>query len=172
MSPDRKSCPRRVSNVLLPLVRALAGVWLLLFASAAATSQAALQFDVFLGYDGIVPEASWFPIVCEVKNDGPGFTATVEIEAGTYNQGQTRRLVVELPTGTLKRFVVPVFASSRGYSTWDLRLLDERGKVRAEQLGQRPRRQLARGTPLVGAITRTAGGTPVLKPVLPQSPEL
>jgi hypothetical protein len=27
---------------------------------------AALQFDVFLGYDGVVPEASWFPVVCEV----------------------------------------------------------------------------------------------------------
>jgi len=53
---------------------------LLVFWSEAATPPPAnLQFDVFLGYDGIVPEASWFPVICEIKNDGPGFTATIEI---------------------------------------------------------------------------------------------
>src|SRR5574340_1133382 len=68
--------------------------------------EAALQFDVFLGYDWIVPQASWFPVVCEIKNDGPPFVGTVEVDGGRFNQGQTRRAVVELPTGTLKRFVV------------------------------------------------------------------
>ena len=34
-----------------------------------ATADAALQFDVFLGYDFVVPEATWFPVVCEIKND-------------------------------------------------------------------------------------------------------
>jgi hypothetical protein len=144
----------------------------LMLCAAALTSQAALQFDVFLGYDGIVPEASWFPIVCEVKNDGPSFTAMVEVTPGNYNQGQVRRLMVELPTGTLKRFVLPVFSTTRGYSSWDVRLLDERGKVRAEQPGLRPRKQVAAGTPVVGALTRTAGGTPTLRPILPQQAEL
>jgi hypothetical protein len=131
-----------------------------------------LQFDAFLGYGGVVPEASWFPIVCEVKNDGPTFVATVELTAGSYSPGQTLRMVVELPTGTLKRFVLPVFSSARNYATWDVRLLDERGKIRAEQLNLRPTRLALRATSLVGAIPRTAGGTPVIKPISLQSAEL
>lgn len=168
--PKREGQQRLFARTGCGAVRVFAVLYLILLVGLSA--QAALQFDVFLGYDGIVPEASWFPVVCEVKNDGPSFTGTVEIEGGSYSQGQTRRLVVELPTGTLKRFVIPVFAASRGYSSWDVRLLDERGKVRSEQLGLRPRRQLSRGTPLVGALARTASGTPVIKPVLAQSPEL
>ena len=65
---------------------------LVLFCIAASHARAALQFDVFLGYEGIIPEASWFPVVCEIKNDGPSFTGTVELDSGVYNQGQTRRL--------------------------------------------------------------------------------
>ncbi len=81
---------------------------LLALCGGAESARAALQFDVFLGYDGIVPEASWFPMVCEVKNDGPTFTGTVELTSD--NQSQTRRMTVELPTGTLKRLVLPVFS--------------------------------------------------------------
>lgn len=134
-------------------------------------ARAALQFDTFIGYDGFVPEASWFPIVCEVKNDGPSFTGTVEVKGGN-NQDQTLLMTVELPTGTLKRFVLPVFASGRGYSSWDVRLLDERGKVRSEQLGLRARKQLSHGTPLLGALPRTPGGTPIIKPVQAQGSDL
>src|SRR5260370_41162508 len=96
-------------------------LFLFLFISAAESLRAVLQFDAFLGYDGIVPEASWFPIVCEVKNDGPSFTGTVEVKGGG-NQEQTLLMTVELPTGTLKRFVLPVFSSGRGYASWDVRL--------------------------------------------------
>ena len=77
------------------------------------SARAAIQFDVFLGYDGLVPEASWFPVVCEIKNDGPSFTGVVELNSGSYNQGQTRRVVVELPTGTLKRFTLPAFSTMK-----------------------------------------------------------
>ena len=55
---------------------------------------------MFPGYDGIVPEATWFPFVCEIKNDGAAFTGVIEVSAGQLNGGQTRRVVVELPTGT------------------------------------------------------------------------
>jgi hypothetical protein len=129
------------------------------------------QFDVFLGYDWIVPEASWFPVVCEVKNDGPAFNGVIELSGGNYNQGPTHRLNVELPTGTLKRFVVPLFSTSRGFSSWDVRLLDERGRVRGEQIGVRARKQVSSGTPVVGSLARTAGGNPLLSAVAPQSPE-
>ncbi len=145
---------------------------LALWSEAATPPPANLQFDVFLGYDGIVPEASWFPVVCEVKNDGPSFVGTVEVMPGNYNQGQTRRAVVELPTGTLKRFVIPVFSTTRGFASWDVRLVDERGKVRGEQSGLRPRKQIGANTPLLGALPRTASGTPMVRAVLPQLAEL
>src|SRR6266478_1291644 len=97
-------------------------------------SSAALQFDVFLGYDGVIPEATWFPVVCEIKNDGPSFNGVIELNGGSLNQGQVQKVEVELPTGTLKRLVIPVFSATRGFNTsWDVRLLDERGKVRYEQ---------------------------------------
>ncbi|HSU54349.1 MAG TPA: hypothetical protein VLT36_09840 [Candidatus Dormibacteraeota bacterium] len=160
----------RAGNVFVQLLKAL---WLLsILIASAISSQAALQFDVFPGYDGIIPEAAWFPIVCEIKNDGPSFNGIIEVTPGNYNQGQMRRVVVELPTGTLKRLVIPIFSSTRGYSTWDVRLLDERGKMRAEQPGLRATKQLAAGTPLMGSLTRTAGGTPSLKPILPQQSEM
>jgi len=142
------------------------------FGGGALTCRAAIQFDVFLGFDGIVPQACWFPVMCEVKNDGPAFRGTVELDGGRYNQDQVRRAVVELPTGTLKRFVIPVFSSSRGFGSYDVRLLDERGRVRAEQTGLQARRHIASNTPLVGALVRTPTGTPVLKPILPQEAAL
>lgn len=135
-------------------------------------SRAALQFDVFLGYDGIVPEASWFPVVCEVKNDGPTFTGVIEVNGGNWNPGQTRRIFVELPTGTLKRLTIPVFSSARYQSSWDVRLIDEQGRARAEQLGVRPRLQLASGVPLVGALPRSATGMPQLRKIKAQDPDL
>jgi hypothetical protein len=146
-------------------VRAL---WLPAFCAGALASRAALQFDVFLGYDWIVPQASWFPVVCEIKNDGPPFVGTVEVDGGRFNQEQTRRAVIELPTGTLKRFVIPVFATAGSFGTWDVRLLDERGKLRAEQTSLRAKRQIASYAPLVGALARTPGGMPVIRPILPQ----
>jgi hypothetical protein len=145
---------------------------LFLLCGGALTGQAALQFDVFLGYDGIVPEASWFPVVCEVKNDGPTFMGTVELEAGVGNQGQLQRIVIELPTGTLKRFVIPVFSTTRNYSSWDIKLYDERGKMRADQPGLRARKQTSADTPVIGSLPRTANGAPVLRAILPQQSEL
>jgi hypothetical protein len=137
----------------------------------ALSGHAAMQFDVFLGYDGVVPEGSWFPVICEIKNDGPNFVGVVEISGGQFNAGQTRRLVVELPTGTLKRIDIPVFSSARYQSSWDVRLLDERGKVRAEQMGVRPKREAAAGTVLIGALPRTATGVPELRSTVAQNTE-
>jgi hypothetical protein len=69
---------------------------------------------------------------------------------------------VELPTDTVKRFVVPVYSPGASYA-WSARLLDERGKLRApEVLGLRVRRQHQWLCPLAGAVTRTAAGMPTL----------
>jgi len=106
---------------------------LLVCMGGAEALRGAPQFDVFLGYDGIVPEGSWFPVACEIKNDGPSFMGVVEVSSAGYGQrqGQVQQVLVELPTGTLKRLFIPVFSSSRAWSSWDVKLLDERGRVRA-----------------------------------------
>ncbi|MDB6112988.1 MAG: hypothetical protein JWR69_4738, partial [Pedosphaera sp.] len=145
---------------------------LVLLGSLTLSARAALQFDVFLGYDGVVSEASWFPVVCEVKNDGPSFNGTIEVSSGSFNQNQTRRMVVELPTGTLKRLVIPVFSSARYQSRWDVRLLDERGRVRAEQLAVQPKRQLSARTVVMGALPRSAGGVPVIRQILSRETDI
>jgi hypothetical protein len=165
------ACEEQFPKSRFRQLRLLSGKWLVafflvLFLGATGRLNAALQFDVFLGYDDIVPEASWFPVICELKNDGPAFVGIVEVSPGSFSQGQIRRATVELPTGTLKRLNIPVFSTTRGYTTWDVRLLDERGKVRAEKIGMRPTKQLPAGTPLMGAITRKLGGKPTIKPVL------
>jgi hypothetical protein len=172
MNPEHSFCRMRLAGAFSWQLALRLSAWLLLAAGGLGSGRAALQFDVFLGYDGVVPQASWFPIVCEVKNDGPTFTATVEVEGGNYNQSQTRHMVVELPTGTLKRFTIPVFSSARSMSSWDVRLLDERGKVRAEQPNLRPTKEVAIGTPIIGSLSRGAGWTPPIKPILPQHSEM
>jgi hypothetical protein len=132
---------------------------------------AAIQFDVFLGYgsqptgmDGLVRESGWFLVGCEVHNSGPSFDAVFELGPGQFGRGQTRRFAIELPTNTRKRFSIPVFASAGYYSTWDARLLDERGRVRAEWTGLRPR-AVGWETLLMGALPRTFGGLPQFPPL-------
>ncbi len=69
-------------------------------------------------------------------------------------------MTVELPTNTRKRFVLPVFGSAGNYASWNARLLDERGKVRAEHSGLRARQDLGWDSVLLGALPRTFGGLP------------
>ncbi|MGA2557626.1 MAG: hypothetical protein ABSG04_15265, partial [Verrucomicrobiota bacterium] len=143
------------------LVLPLAGA--LLLALAAPASQAAgLRFDVFLGYNNLVPDEGWFPITCEIQNDGPGFNGIIEVNASDIGRGQVRRVKVDLPTGTLKRVVIPVFTAAR---SWDVRLLDERGKVRDEQI-RMSAKLTSHELPLVAGLCRTVQGLPTF-PELP-----
>ena len=144
-------------GLVLPLAAAL------LLALAAPASQAAgLRFDVFLGYNNLVPDEGWFPITCEIQNDGPGFNGIIEINASQMDRGQIRRVKVDLPTGTLKRVVIPVFTAAR---SWDVRLLDERGKVRAEDT-RLTAKLTSHELPLVAGLCRTVQGLPTF-PELP-----
>ena len=144
--------------------------FLLALAGMAPSSQAFLQFDVFLGYGDVVPEAGWFPVICEIKNDGPEFNAVIEISAAQFNQSQTRQVPVQLPTNTKKRIVIPVFSVSR-YGAWNFRLLDEKGKSRQEQLNLRPKKQIAAGTPLLVALSRSVAGVPPFPQIKTSQPD-
>ncbi len=139
---------------------------LALWAGLVTTARAELkQFDVFLGYDGIVREANWFPVACEINNDGPGFNAIFELTNDRSAGGQTRQVVLELPSNTHKRFVIPVFASGGRYASWSARLLDERGKVRAEKINLRAKGDVTSDSILLGALSRTFSGLPTLPEV-------
>lgn len=130
----------------------------------APLSVRALQFDVFLGYgnDGVVREANWFPVTCEINNDGPAFTGVVELGSANTGSDNVRRFVVELPTDTRKRIVIPVFAAGGRFQTWNARLLDERGKSVAAQEDIRAGIGMAWDAPLMGALSRTFPGSPRL----------
>jgi hypothetical protein len=128
----------------------------------------AVRFDVFLGHDQIVPEASWFPITFEVFNDGAPFMGLVEVTPGQYDSSHTRIMAVELPTGTLKRFTIPAFSSGRYIGGWNARLLDDRGKVRGEQQNLRVRQITPWQMPLFAAVSRVAPSVPKVKPSQPE----
>jgi hypothetical protein len=151
-----------------PVMRLLC-LWLIVFLATIFTARAAIRFDVFAGYgvEHIVPQATWFPITCEIMNDGAAFVGTIEITSANSSEGQVRRLTVELPPGTLKRVFIPVFSSARYQRSWNVRLLDERGKLRAEQsgVGPNPGRQLSAIATVIGAFPRTAAGMPVIRPI-------
>jgi hypothetical protein len=164
--------PRRIAHrpMQIAVTKILErGRWLSLLTLGAllitTSGRAELQFDVFLGYDGTVREASWFPIVCEIRNSDAPFTGVIEVTPSGYGKGQSQRMVVELPTGTLKRVVIPAFATSRYQTLWDVRLIDERGRVRQEQVALRPQRQIGWEVRLVGALPRTAAGGVSLLPI-------
>ena len=63
-----------------PVMRLLC-LWLVVFLAAIFSARAAIRFDVFAGYgvEHIVPQATWFPITCEIMNDGAAFVGTIEI---------------------------------------------------------------------------------------------
>ncbi|MEI7732294.1 MAG: hypothetical protein WCO56_22155 [Verrucomicrobiota bacterium] len=142
------------------------GRWLLIclllcLGTLAAPAASLKQFDVFIGYDGVLPEGNWFPVTCEVANDGPTFEAVFELTAGGFKQSQVRRLRLELPTGTMKRFVIPVFNSTRYNSTWNATLYDSKGNKRAEMRDIRVRKVTGSKAPVLGAIVRSMTSLPV-----------
>ena len=158
--------PKKVTLRMSP-IRMVWGAWaaaaLLLLGAVAAPG--ALQFDVFGGYDDIIPDRSWFPIACELNNDGPPFNAIIEVSTGSLNGSATRRIPVDLPSNTRKRVFIPVFSSS---SSWQVRLLDEGGRVLGEQTVQRDYKPALRNFPIVAGLARNVGGLPAFPEIKAQ----
>ena len=140
---------------------ALALTGLALPLRAQLTSTDLPQFDVFVGFDSIVPEADWFPVVCEVRNEGPAFNAIFELRDNTFGGGLVRQVAIELPTGTLKRFSFPLFAGSRYGSQFSASLRDESGRVVAQQPNINPRFNIGWQSHLLGAIPASSAAMPV-----------
>jgi hypothetical protein len=133
---------------------------------------AAIQFDVFVGYDGITREASWFPVAIEVHNDGPSFNGVIELSSSQFGGEPDRRIPIELPTNTRKRLIVPMFASGgRSSGQWDARLLDANRKQRADRPGIQVR-SLDWQTVMLGALPRSFAGTPSFPKIKANRPEM
>jgi len=118
------------------------------------------QFDVFVGFDGVVTEANWFPVVCEVRNEGPTFNASFEFH--DTGGGLARQMTIELPTGTLKRFSFPMFTGMRYGSQYAAALRNERGQVVAELANLGPRMHVNWQSHVMVAVPSSAVGMPVL----------
>ena len=136
---------------------------LLALLSSMVRLEAALQFDLHVGYEGKIREASWFPIVVELYNDGPSFDAVIEIWSGGPGQigdeKYVREVPVELPTNTRKRIVVPMFASGGrfGSSQWNGRLT---GGGRKPEERTATTETVALESTIMGALPRNFGGSP------------
>ncbi len=167
-NPQHQEAGRNPPLVPCPIAHRVRSwlIWVALLAGLAQgpSARAELQFDVFLGLDDRVREGHWFPVAFEILNDGPPFTGTVLIGAEDAVAQQQRQFAIELPTGTRKRVVLPVFPASGRYSRWDARLLDPDGKLIAERTGLQPK-DVASHIPLIGALPRTFGGLPALPDV-------
>jgi len=132
--------------------------------------KASVEYDLpIVGYGGVMPQNAWFPVTCELQNTVPTFTGVIEISNDQLSKGQSRQMKIELPANTLKRVTIPVFASAR-YITWNIRLLDTRGKLLAEPnyIGSKA----VAGTPLLGVLPRNASGVPTLPQIKSRNPEL
>lgn len=136
--------------------RSAAALCLLLFLTFSPRC-GAFQFDVFIGYGGVVREVGWFPVWCEVKNDGPAFTGTIEIAKAQFGAEQKHQLILELPTDTKKRITFPLFYSG-GFPRWNVKLRDESGEVRKEL--RIDAKEVAWEGVIMGAVSRTFAGTP------------
>jgi hypothetical protein len=131
-----------------------------------------VRFDVFLGYDGTVRESAWFPITFEIQNSGPPMSGLIEIAPANFGKGHTQRVPVELPTGTLKRIVIPAFSQARYATPWDVRLIDDRGKVVADALGVQPQRAVGWETKLIGSVPRSPAGVAALRSIKRNQPDM
>ena len=164
-TPQHQEARRSLGLALCPIANLLrswtAWVALLVALASGPSGRAELQFDVFVGLDDRVREGHWFPIAFEILNDGPAFTATVLVGAENSFDSQQRQFAIELPTGTRKRVILPVYPSTGRYSRWEARLLDPDGKLIAERNGLQPK-DIAPHIPLIGALPRTFGGLPTL----------
>jgi len=142
--------------------RAFPVVAVLLWLAGARLASGALQFDVFPGYEGTIHEAGWFPVTCEVFNDGASFNAVIEITSGgALGSDQRRTVPVELPTNTRKRIVVPMFASGGRFTPqWNARLLTAEGKE-IQKRESLPVKIVAWEGIVLAALPRNFGGAPI-----------
>ena len=152
----------RITNTVLKhfrlLILIVAGAWLLL--GAAPSPRAEVRMDVFYGYGNFVRQDNWFPVVCEVRNEADSnFEGRIEIRSDS--QKSSRQVELELPVGTLKRVVVPVYCKD-GDRDWSVRLVGDRDRKSVQDwLRSRDLRVVDQASTIMGSVSRTYAGRPV-----------
>ena len=76
-------------------------------------------------------------VVCEIKNDGPPFTGVVEVSPGDYGKGNAAN-AGGIADGHGQAVGHPGICRRALSLHVNVRLVDERGKLRAEQTALRP----------------------------------
>jgi len=116
-----------------------------------------IRFDVTVGYSGTPAQNAWYPLTCELQNQGAAsIEAVIEIDAERNLQTASRRATVELPPNTIKRVTIPMYGSIDGSRS--IRLVDQRGKVLAEPSFISA--QSKGGRPVLGYLSRSSAGVP------------
>lgn len=126
------------------------------------------QADVFLGYGMAIPTGRWIPATFELRNEGPTIDARLVLDTGAYGGGMIRVLPVELPTGTLKRITVPIFANGSYFQQFEARLTDARGREIRRVDQPLPGRALSATSFLMGCLPANIAGLPVFPDGPPQ----
>lgn len=116
-----------------------------------------IQFDAFVGYDGLVRPGAWNPVVVEAFNEGSSRAAFVEVSSDRM-AGATFRIPVELPTQSRKRLVVPFFCTGTGV---ECRLLSGDGQVLAQKSSGQIQ-MVSWNAPLLGSMSDSSQGGPSL----------
>jgi len=137
------------------LLNILGGILLLGLSCTASGGE--IQFDVFIGHDGIVRPGSWNPAVVEILNTGATRDGIVEVSADRMGAA-TVRVPVELPTQSRKRLSVPFFCTGTGV---ECRLLDRDGRVLEQRSGGQIQ-SVQWNAPLVGSLADSPQGGPSL----------
>ncbi len=95
---------------------------------------AAPRLDAFPGYStaAYARLGTHYPLALELQGDGPTVRGYIEVSAGNFG-GNPVRFPIELPAGTTKRVMLPLFASSPNAVALDIRLVNEAGTTVAER---------------------------------------
>lgn len=128
------------------------------------------QFDIFVGYGGTTIEGNWFPVVCEIRNEGPTIDAIFEFSEGNQGSDFVRRMPIELPTGTLKRFSFPMYSAGRNQVSYQAALRDLDGRPIIQNNGVQANTHVKWNSRLLGAIPATAAGMPLYPKVTNRNP--
>ena len=105
--------------------------WLLAALGVWPVLHAAPRLDVFPGYANTARLGTHYPVALELQGDGPTLRGFVELSQGQFG-GSPIRIPIELPPGTTKRIVVPLFSSTANFAGIEARVVNEFGKVVAE----------------------------------------
>jgi hypothetical protein len=87
--------------------------------------------DVSVGFDGVVMNQSWAPVLVELFNDGPPVEGVIKVRASPKSRGIEYAKPVTLPTNSRKRLWLYPHVGNYD-SSYEVRLISASGRVMSE----------------------------------------